>query len=98
MTKPRIRHIALNVQNRDELADYYKKIFGLEEKHPGPNGTVYLFNRFDVPGPRAATWSRPQPALPDTIRKSRLLASPLLLLGTLSAVRSLTPQSEAGGG
>ena len=36
MQKPRIRHIALNVQNRDELADYYKKIFGLEEKYRGP--------------------------------------------------------------
>ncbi len=46
MTKPRIRHIALNVQNRDELADYYKKIFGLEEKHRGPNGTVYLSDGF----------------------------------------------------
>jgi catechol 2,3-dioxygenase-like lactoylglutathione lyase family enzyme len=42
MPKPRIRHIALNVQNRDEIADYYKKIFGLEEKYRGPNGTVYL--------------------------------------------------------
>jgi catechol 2,3-dioxygenase-like lactoylglutathione lyase family enzyme len=42
MAKPRIRHIALNVQNRDELADYYKKIFGLEEAYRGPNGTVYL--------------------------------------------------------
>ena len=46
MTKPRIRHIALNVQNRDELADYYKKIFGLEEKHRGPNGTIYLSDGF----------------------------------------------------
>jgi catechol 2,3-dioxygenase-like lactoylglutathione lyase family enzyme len=42
MTRPRIRHIALNVQNRDELADYYKKLFGLEEKYRGPNGTIYL--------------------------------------------------------
>jgi len=42
MAKPRIRHIALNVQNRDEVADYYKKIFGLEETYRGPNGTVYL--------------------------------------------------------
>ena len=46
MTKPRIRHIALNVQNRDELADYYKKIFGLEEKYRGPNGTIYLSDGF----------------------------------------------------
>jgi catechol 2,3-dioxygenase-like lactoylglutathione lyase family enzyme len=42
MAQPRIRHIALNVQNRDEIADYYKKIFGLEEKYRGPNGTIYL--------------------------------------------------------
>jgi len=42
MSKPRIRHIALNVKNRDELADYYKKIFGMEEKYRGPNGTIYL--------------------------------------------------------
>jgi catechol 2,3-dioxygenase-like lactoylglutathione lyase family enzyme len=42
MAKPRIRHIALNVQNRDELADYYKKFFGLEETYRGPNGTIYL--------------------------------------------------------
>ena len=46
MTKPRIRHIALNVQNRDETADYYKKIFGLEEKYRGPNGTIYLSDGF----------------------------------------------------
>ncbi len=46
MTKPRIRHIALNVKNRDELADYYKKIFGLEEKYRGPNGTIYLSDGF----------------------------------------------------
>ena len=42
MTKPRIRHIALNVQDLDQVADYYKKIFGLEEKYRGPNGTIYL--------------------------------------------------------
>ena len=46
MTAPRIRHIALNVQNREELADYYKKIFGLEEKYRGPNGTIYLSDGF----------------------------------------------------
>jgi catechol-2,3-dioxygenase len=42
MEKPRIRHIALNVQNRDELAEYYKRVFGLEEKYRGSNGTIYL--------------------------------------------------------
>jgi catechol 2,3-dioxygenase-like lactoylglutathione lyase family enzyme len=46
MGNPRIRHIALNVQNRDEVAEYYKKIFGLEEKHRGPNGTIYLSDGF----------------------------------------------------
>src|SRR3569832_2466340 len=42
MEKARIRHIALNVQNRDELAEFYKRVFGLEEKYRGPNGTIYL--------------------------------------------------------
>ena len=46
MEKPRIRHIALNVKDRDQLADYYKKIFGLEEKYRGPNGTIYLSDGF----------------------------------------------------
>ena len=46
MTKPRIRHIALNVQDRDAQAEYYKKLFGLEEKFRGPNGTVYLSDGF----------------------------------------------------
>lgn len=46
MTKPRIRHIALNVQNREDLAAYYKTIFGLEEKSRGPNGTIYLSDGF----------------------------------------------------
>ncbi len=42
MERPRIRHIALNVQNRDKDAEFYKRVFGLEEKHRGPNGTIYL--------------------------------------------------------
>ena len=45
-TRPRIRHIALNVKDRDAVADYYKKFFGLEEKYRGPNGTVYLSDGF----------------------------------------------------
>ena len=45
-SKPRIRHIALNVRDRDQEADYYKKIFGLEEKYRGPNGTIYLSDGF----------------------------------------------------
>ncbi len=46
MEKPRIRHIAINVQDRDKEAEYYKKIFGLEEKFRGPNGTIYLSDGF----------------------------------------------------
>ena len=46
MDKPRIRHIALNVQDRDKCAEYYKKVFGLEEKYRGPNGTIYLSDGF----------------------------------------------------
>lgn len=46
MTKPRIRHIAINVQDREKAAEYYKTIFGLEEKSRGPNGTIYLSDGF----------------------------------------------------
>ncbi len=46
MDKPRIRHIAINVQDRDKAAEYYKKIFGMEEKTRGPNGTIYLSDGF----------------------------------------------------
>ena len=46
MGQPRIRHIAINVQDRDKEAEYYKRIFGLEEKSRGPNGTVYLSDGF----------------------------------------------------
>ncbi|MEC9280000.1 MAG: VOC family protein, partial [Chloroflexota bacterium] len=42
MERPRIRHVALNVQNRDKEAEYYKRVFGMEEKSRGPNGTIYL--------------------------------------------------------
>ncbi len=42
MERPRIRHIALNVQDRDKESEYYQKVFDLEEKHRGPNGTIYL--------------------------------------------------------
>ncbi len=44
--KPRIRHIALNVQDREQSAAYYKKVFGMEEKYRGPNGTIYLSDGF----------------------------------------------------
>ncbi len=42
MERPRIRHIALNVQDRDADAAFYKKVFGMEEKSRGSNGTIYL--------------------------------------------------------
>ena len=42
MERPRIRHIAINAQDRDAEADYYKKVFGLEEIERGPNGTIYM--------------------------------------------------------
>ncbi len=46
MSRPRIRHVALNVQDRDKEAEYYKRVFGMEEKSRGPNGTVYLSDGF----------------------------------------------------
>ncbi len=46
MDKPRIRHIAINVQDRDKAAEYYKRIFGMEEINSGPNGTIYLSDGF----------------------------------------------------
>ncbi len=46
MERPRIRHVALNVQDRDKEAEYYVRVFGMEEKHRGPNGTVYLSDGF----------------------------------------------------
>jgi catechol-2,3-dioxygenase len=42
MEKPRIRHIAINVQDREKEAEYYKRIFDMEEKMRGPGGTIYL--------------------------------------------------------
>ena len=42
MEKPRIRHIAINVADREKTAEYYKKVFGMEEKYRGPGGTIYL--------------------------------------------------------
>jgi catechol 2,3-dioxygenase-like lactoylglutathione lyase family enzyme len=46
MDKPRIRHIAINVQDREKEAEYYKRVFGMEEKERGPNGTIYLSDGF----------------------------------------------------
>ncbi|MEX0802111.1 MAG: hypothetical protein WD688_02145 [Candidatus Binatia bacterium] len=46
MSKPRIRHIAINVQDRDKVANYLKSVFGMEEKERGGNGTIYLSDGF----------------------------------------------------
>ena len=46
MERPRIRHVALNVQDRDKEAEYYKRVFGMEEKSRGSNGTIYLSDGF----------------------------------------------------
>ena len=42
MERPRIRHIAINVADREKTAEYYKTVFHMEEKHRGPGGTIYL--------------------------------------------------------
>ena len=42
MEKPRIRHIAINVQDREKTAAYYEKTFNMEIKLRAPNGTIYL--------------------------------------------------------
>ena len=42
MEKPRIRHIAINVADREKTAEYYKKVFQMAEKYRGPSGTIYL--------------------------------------------------------
>ena len=36
MDRPRIRHIAINVEDREKAAQYYKDVFKLEEKERGP--------------------------------------------------------------
>ena len=46
MGRPRIRHIALNVLDRDADAEFYKRVFGLEERSRGTNGTIYLSDGF----------------------------------------------------
>ncbi len=42
MERPRIRHIAINVADREKEAEYYKRVFQMEEKYRGPSGTIYL--------------------------------------------------------
>ena len=46
MERPRIRHIAVNVQDPEQCAEYYEKVFGMEEKYRGENGTIYLSDGF----------------------------------------------------
>jgi len=46
MDRPRIRHIAINVKDREKTAQYYKDVLKLEEKTRGPNGTIYLSDGF----------------------------------------------------
>ena len=46
MSRPRIRHIAINVQDPRKEAEYYKAVFGMEEKTRGENGTIYLSDGF----------------------------------------------------
>jgi catechol-2,3-dioxygenase len=46
MEKPRIRHIAINVQEPEKAAEYYKKTFSMEERLRGENGTIYLSDGF----------------------------------------------------
>ena len=46
MQQSRIRHIAINAQNREQLAEFYQRVFGMEEKYRGPNGTIYLSDGF----------------------------------------------------
>ena len=41
MEKPRIRHIAINVEDLEKTAEYYKKVFGWR-KNIGGRGTIYL--------------------------------------------------------
>src|SRR5438128_10154704 len=46
MERLRIRHIAVYDQDSEECAEYYKRVFGLEEKYRGANGTIYLSDGF----------------------------------------------------
>lgn len=46
MERPRIRHIALNVKDRGKVAEYYKRVFGMEEKFRSEKGTVFLSDGF----------------------------------------------------
>ena len=49
MERPRIRHVAVNVRDREKEVEYYKKVFGMEEIQRSTNGTVYLSDGFVDP-------------------------------------------------
>jgi catechol 2,3-dioxygenase-like lactoylglutathione lyase family enzyme len=42
MEKPKIRHIAINVQDREKVVAYYTRVFGMEEKFRDSRGGVFL--------------------------------------------------------
>jgi catechol 2,3-dioxygenase-like lactoylglutathione lyase family enzyme len=42
MPKAKIRHVAISTENPEEVAAWYKDIFGLEEVGRSPSGGVYL--------------------------------------------------------
>ena len=46
MERPRIRHIAINVKDRDKVAEYYKRVFGMEQKFRSEKGTIFLSDGF----------------------------------------------------
>ena len=46
MAKPRIPPIAINVQDREKVAEYYARTPSIEEKARGSNGTIYLSDGF----------------------------------------------------
>ena len=42
MGRPRIRHIAIMVEDREKAAEFYKRVFGMVEKERNPRATIYL--------------------------------------------------------
>ena len=49
MERPRIRHVAINVdpEKKEEIAEYYKRVFGMEEKgERSATGGIFLSDGF----------------------------------------------------
>lgn len=46
MEKPRIRHIAINVQDPEKVVAYYKRVFGMEETFRDSRGGIFLSDGF----------------------------------------------------